>query len=90
MCWKQLHLLALCFLFTHHVLTLRDVQTCCCLVFGGWNQLIRILKLIEVDGAIYMTLLFHPDAVIEIIFIDNSIFDAKAIFRKTVLNNCVM
>jgi hypothetical protein len=35
-----------------------------------------------------MTLQFHPVAVILIIlFSENSIFDAKAAFRKTILNN---
>jgi hypothetical protein len=36
-----------------------------------------------------LTLHFHPDAVILIIFFsDKSIFDAKAAFRKISLNNC--
>jgi hypothetical protein len=61
------------------------------MVYGGWNQLIHmihVLKLIKVAGAVYMTLQFHPVAVILIIFFnDNSIFNAKASFWKTILNN---
>lgn len=50
MCWKQLHLLPLCLIFPriHNVLTVQDVQTCCCVVIGvgmNWSTFKNSLKL---------------------------------------------